>query len=73
MKYFLAIIIMIFTTTLITQGQVTDSAKQRQAQTDSVTHSMNNEDAEDVLPLVCYYSHWYLLASLRAQLPSALL
>jgi hypothetical protein len=47
MKYILAIIILIFTITLITQGQVTDSAKQRQAQTDSVTHSMNNEEPED--------------------------
>ncbi|MCS3796964.1 hypothetical protein [Niastella sp. OAS944] len=52
MKYFLTIIILIFTTTLITQGQITDSAKQRSAQTDSVANSMNNdlEPEDDFAP-----------------------
>lgn len=41
MKYLLVVILLIFTTPLITQGQITDSAKQRSAQTDSVAKSMN--------------------------------
>ena len=52
MKYLLVIIILIFTTTLITRGQVTDSAKQRLAQTDSIANSMNNnqEPEDDFAP-----------------------
>lgn len=42
MKYILAIIILIFTTALITQAQVTDSTKPRTAQTDSIAKSIND-------------------------------
>jgi hypothetical protein len=52
MKYLLAIILLIFTTPLLTQGQVTDSAKQRPAQTDSIANSINTnqELADDFAP-----------------------
>lgn len=52
MKYLLVVILLIFTTTLITQGQITDSAKQRSAQTDSVANSMNHdlEPEDDFAP-----------------------
>lgn len=49
MKYLLAIIILIFTTALITQAQVTDSAKPRTAQVDSTVASSPalDEDVEN--------------------------
>lgn len=48
MKYILAIIILIFTTALITQAQVTDSAKPRTAQVDStVANSTADGDVEN--------------------------
>lgn len=52
MKYLLAIIILIFTSTLIAQAQVTDSAKQRTAQTDSIAKSTtaDQELADDFAP-----------------------
>jgi hypothetical protein len=46
MKYLLAIIILIFTTALITRAQVTDSAKPRTAQVDSTVGSAQAQDGD---------------------------
>jgi hypothetical protein len=47
MKYLLAIIILIFTTALITQAQVTDSAKSKTAQVDSTVNNAPDGDVEN--------------------------